>query len=163
MYKKLDDLVRSTHFIFSDERKATLIIPYGFNKEQFISYIEAMLNFVELNALTINTAKTLFQDCINMLNYHPCNFCDSNKINPQKDNSQGNGRLKYAMYKEHNILPGEFVSKYKISYVPLELPQNVYFEMLLQLDDFIREKDLTIKQAEYLLSDCIELLLYSKL
>lgn len=161
MYKKFNELVKSTHLIFDDEPQTTLIVPSGLNKESLILYIEALLNFVELNALTINTAKTLFQDSIDMLKYRQCAFGDSNEPKPEKADIQDNGRLKYAMYKEHNISSGQFVNRYKICFVPFELQQDIYFEMLMQLDDFIREKDLTVKQAKCLLSDCAKLLLYS--
>lgn len=138
------------------------MIPNGIESDTYILYIKTLLKFVELNEMTISQAKKLFQNATDFLEYHQCNFSDAKFSAPEKEHAHDSSIIKYAMYKEHNLSPSEFVTKFGCYTAPLNLSQMAYFELLMQLDDFIKDKGLTIKQAHDLLSDCIEILLQSK-
>lgn len=162
MHKRINIAMKNVSIVSDEERGIKLILPNGINEEKYISYIKSLLDFVELNGLTVYEAKELFQDAIDMLGYHPCTFSGTEALTFTKVGKKDTTILQYAMYKNHNLSSAEFITKYKLYFAPFSLSQEIYFEMLLQLDDFIKEKGLTIKQAQDLFSDCIEMLLQSK-
>ncbi len=162
MHKKINIAMKNVLIVLNEERGIRLVLPNGINEENYISYIKSLLDFVELNGLTVYEAKKLFHDAMDMLGYHPCTFSDTETLTFTKVEKKDTTILQYSMYKNHNLSSVEFITKYKLYMSPFNLSQEIYFEMLLQLDDFIKEKGLTIKQAQNLFSDCIEMLLQSK-
>lgn len=162
MHKKINIAMKNVSIVLDEERGIRLVLPNGINEENYISYIKSLLDFVELNGLTVYKAKKLFQDAMDMLGYHPCTFSDTETLTFTKVEKKDTTILQYSMYKNHNLSSVEFITKYKLYSAPFNLSQEIYFEMLLQLDDFIKEKGLTINQAQNLFSDCIEMLLQSK-
>lgn len=144
--------------IFETSQGTRLTLPPKMDENSYITDIEILLNFVQANELTVKQAMYLFQDATDMLEYHKYNFENINIPIPIKANRQQNSKIKFAMYQEHDY----HELKYDPQYTLFSSNPFAYFEMLLQLSDFIAEQGLTIKQAQHLYSDCIKMLLESK-
>lgn len=146
--------------VYETDQETRLTLPPKMDKNSYIKDIEILLNFVESNDLILRDAKRLFRDASDMLGYRKCNFNKVKSYTLIKANGQPNSRIKFSIYQDHDI--SSFVSKYELYYAPFSLTQAAYFEMLLQLDDFITEQGLTVKQAQNLYSDCTKMLFESK-
>lgn len=144
--------------IFETTQGTRLTLPPKMDENSYITDIEIILNFVQANELTVKQAMYLFQDATDMLEYHKYNFENSNIPTPIKANGQQNSKIKFAMYQEHDYHELKYDPQYKL----FSAEPFAYFEMLLQLNDFIAEQGLTIKQAQNLYSDCIKMLFESK-
>ncbi len=162
MYKEINEVMKNISVVSDDANEIKLILPKGIDAERYAAYIKDLLNFIESNCLTIDAAKKLFQDGIDILKYHQCAFGDAEIPSSIYTTDPSVRLLKHCMYKEYSLSSVEFVNRYGLYYAPSGLSQEAYFEMLMQLDDFIKENGLTVKQAQNLFSDCIKMLLQSK-
>lgn len=118
MFKDSKEIIRNIPVALGKIEELKTTLPKGIDEEKYISYINSLLNFVELNFLTIDGAR---------LNYHLCSFGDVQSPYPPKANDQYNGILKYGMYDDHHIASGKFVNKYKMHYVPHGISQETQF------------------------------------
>lgn len=144
--------------IFETTQGTRLTLPPKMDENSYITDIEILLNFVQANELTVKQAIYLFHDANEMLEYRKCNFENISLPIPTKANAKQHSKIKFAMYQEHDY----HELKYEPQHTPFSSMRFAYFEMLLQLSDFIAEQGLTIKQAQNLYSDCIKMLLESK-